>query len=380
MPASKNGSTGYADAVSRAATAGETAARQQCTVSSAINKSRRKLMVGAGHAATFAASAASVGSVASIALAGLTPRTARAQAYPSRPIKFIVPFPPGGGLDHTARTLQTPLQEALGQPIVIENKAGASGIVGVEFAKQQAPDGYTIFLGNTGTMCLIPSTYAKISYNPLKDFVPVGQLISNALVATVNSSLPVKTLTEFIAYAKAQGGKLSYASGGTGAITHLAGELLKAQAGFDMLHVPYKGSVPAVTDLLGGQVQFLIDVLAVTRTHIESGKLRALAATSPTRLKAMPDLPTFDETPGLKGYSATGWQGILVPAGTPGPIVARLSDAIFKVMALPDVQAKFEVVGSTATPTKPDVFAAFMKSEIEKWTGIAKRANIKVEA
>jgi tripartite-type tricarboxylate transporter receptor subunit TctC len=301
-----------------------------------------------------------------------------AQAYPSRPVKLIVPFPPGGGLDHTARTIQARMQEYLGQPFVIENKAGAGGIVGAEFAKQQPADGYTVFLGNTGTMGLLPATYTKLPYDALKDFAPVGQLISNALVATVNGNVPAKTLPEFIAYAKAQGGKVSFASGGSGSITHLAGEMLKTQAGIDMLHVPYKGSAPAVTDLIGGQVQLLIDVLAVTRPHIDSGKLRALAVTSPKRIAAMPDLPTFDEA-GLKGYQATGWQGLLVPVGTPAAAIAKLSDALMKTMADPEVQKKFEIVGSSATPTSAQAFGAHMKTEIEKWSRIAKAANVKIE-
>ena len=301
-----------------------------------------------------------------------------AQNYPNRPIKFIIPFPPGGGLDHTARTVQAKLQEALGQPIIIENKAGAGGIVGAEFAKNQPADGYTLFLGNTGTMGLYPAVFQKLPYDALKDFAPAGQLISNTLVAVTNAQVPANTLAEFIAWAKRNPGKVSYASGGSGAITHLAGEMLKSQAGIDMLHVPYKGSAPAVTDLIGGQVHLLIDVAAVSQQHVKSGKLKALAVTSAKRNAAFPELPTFDEA-GLPGYEAIGWQGILVPAGTPKEVVNKLADAIQKVMADAGVREKFLAVGSEAAPSGPDAFGAFIRAEIEKWTRIAKAANVKVD-
>ena len=301
-----------------------------------------------------------------------------AQNYPNRPIKFIIPFPPGGGLDHTARTVQAKLQEALGQPIIIENKAGAGGIVGAEFAKNQPADGYTLFLGNTGTMGLYPAVFQKLPYDALKDFAPAGQLISNTLVAVTNAQVPANTLAEFIAWAKRNPGQVSYASGGSGAITHLAGEMLKSQAGIDMLHVPYKGSAPAVTDLIGGQVHLLIDVAAVSQQHVKSGKLKALAVTSAKRNAAFPELPTFDEA-GLPGYEAIGWQGILVPAGTPKEAVNKLADAIQKVMADAGVREKFLAVGSEAAPSGPDAFGAFIRAEIEKWTRIAKAANVKVD-
>ena len=301
-----------------------------------------------------------------------------AQNYPNRPIKFIIPFPPGGGLDHTARTVQAKLQEALGQPIIIENKAGAGGIVGAEFAKNQPADGYTLFLGNTGTMGLYPAVFQKLPYDALKDFAPAGQLISNTLVAVTNAQVPANTLAEFIAWARRNPGKVSYASGGSGAITHLAGEMLKSQAGIDMLHVPYKGSAPAVTDLIGGQVHLLIDVAAVSQQHVKSGKLKALAVTSAKRNAAFPELPTFDEA-GLPGYEAIGWQGILVPAGTPQEAVNKLADAIQKVMADAGVREKFLAVGSEAAPSGPDAFGAFIRAEIEKWTRIAKAANVKVD-
>jgi tripartite-type tricarboxylate transporter receptor subunit TctC len=298
--------------------------------------------------------------------------------YPNRPIKFVVPFPPGGGLDVTARTIQQKLSEVLGVPIVVENRAGAAGTLGADTVAKGPADGYTILLGNIGTMALYPATYDKVAYKTLTDFIPVTQLISNSLVAVVPSTLGVNSLPEFVMYARKNAGKVSYASGGSGAITHLAGEMLKAQAGIDMLHVPYKGSAPAVTDLLGGQVQILIDVLAVSQGHVKSGKLRALGVTGSARLPALPDVPTFEEA-GLKGYNATGWQGVFVPAATPKDIVAKLNDGLLKVMADKDVQEKFVAQGAEPTPRGTDEFTKYVGSEIEKWTKIAKAANVKVD-
>ena len=303
--------------------------------------------------------------------------TASAQ-YPNRPIRFIIPFPPGGGLDITARTIQQKLSDALGVALVIENKGGAAGTIGADFVAKAAPDGYTILLGNIGTMALYPATYDRVLYNTMNDLTPVAQLISNSLVAVIPSTIPAKTLPEYIAWVKQSGGRHQYASGGSGAITHLAGEMLKAQAGIDMLHVPYKGSAPAVTDLLGGQVELLIDVLAVSQPHIRSGKLRALGVTGSARLPALPDVPTFDEA-GLKGFSATGWQGVFAPAGTPKDIVDRLAAAILKVMNDREVQDRFLANGAEPTPQGPEQFRAYVGNEIEKWTKIAKAANVKVD-
>jgi tripartite-type tricarboxylate transporter receptor subunit TctC len=298
--------------------------------------------------------------------------------YPNRPIKFIVPFPPGGGLDVTARTIQQKLSDALGVPIVVENRAGAAGTIGADSVAKGPADGYTILLGNIGTMALYPATYDKVSYNTMKDLIPVTQLISNSLVAVIPATNPSKTIPEFVQWVRTNPGKVSYASGGSGAITHLAGEMLKGQVGIDMLHVPYKGSAPAVTDLLGGQVQLLIDVLAVTQGHIKSGKLRAIGVTGSARLPALPDVPTFEEA-GLKGYNATGWQGVFVAAGTPKDIVAKLNDALLKVMNDKEVQEKFVANGAEPTPRPTDEFTKYVASEIDKWTKIAKAANVKVD-
>ena len=277
--------------------------------------------------------------------------TASAQ-YPNRPIRFIIPFPPGGGLDITARTIQQKLSEALGVAVVIENKAGAAGTIGADFVAKATPDGYTILLGNIGTMALYPATYDKVLYNTMKDLTPVAQLISNSLVAVIPSTIPAKTLPEYIAWVKQSGGKHQYASGGSGAITHLAGEMLKVQAGINML--------------------------AVTQPHIKSGKLRAIGVTGSARLPALPEVPTFDEA-GLKGYSATGWQGVFAPAGTPKDVIDKLAATILKVMNDREVQDKFVANGAEPTPLEPEQFRGYVGSEIEKWTKIAKAANVKVD-
>ena len=303
---------------------------------------------------------------------------AQAQPYPNRPVKFVVPFPPGGNLDFVARTVQPKLAEFLGQPVVVENKGGAAGIVGAEYAARQPADGYTIFLGNTGTIGLNPSTYAKLPYDPLKDFAAVGQTTSNALLAVVHPAVPVNSLQEFIAYAKANPGKVNCGVAGSGSLLHFASEMLKGQAGIDMQLVFYKGSGPLVTDLLGGQVQILLDAPPVSMSYVKAGRLKAIAVTGAKRLAALPEVPTFEEA-GLKGFDASGWQGVLVPAGTPAAAVATLSDALLKALAQPDVRERFATQGLDAAPSTPEQFGVHIRAEIEKWARIAKSANIKAE-
>ena len=303
---------------------------------------------------------------------------AHAQPYPNRPIKFIVPFPPGGNLDFIARTIQPKLSEALGQPVVIENKGGAGGIIGAEYAAKQTADGYTIFLGNTGTLGIYPAVYPQLPYDPIKDFAAVGLTSTNAVLAVLHPSVPANSLREFIAYAKANPGKIAAGVAGSGSLLHFATELLKAQAGIDLLVVPYKGSGPALTDLLGGQVQLLIDAPPVTMEHVKAGKLKPIAVTGKARLAALPDVPTFDEA-GLPGMDASGWQGIAVPAGTPREVIAKLSEALAKTIAQPDIREKFATQGLEAAPSTAEEFSAHIRSEVPKWARLAKSANIKVE-
>jgi tripartite-type tricarboxylate transporter receptor subunit TctC len=303
--------------------------------------------------------------------------SALAQPYPNRPIKFIVPFPPGGNLDFIARTIQPRLSEALGQQVVIENKGGAGGIIGAEYAARQPADGYTIFLGNTGTLGIYPAVYPKLNYDPIKDFTGVGLTSTNAVLAALHPSVPANSLKEFVAYARANPGKVAAGVAGSGSLLHFATELLKSQAGIDLLVVPYKGSGPAVTDLLGGQIQLLIDAPPVTMAHIKAGKLKAIAVTGNARLAALPDVPTFAEA-GVP-IDASGWQGIAVPVGTPAEAIAKLSAALAKTIALPEVRERFATQGLDAASSSAAEFSAHIRAEVAKWIGVAKTANIKVE-
>ena len=311
-------------------------------------------------------------------LCAVAPAQAQAQIYPNRAIKFVVPFPPGGNLDFIARTIQAKLAESLGQPVVIENKGGAGGIIGADYAAKQPADGYTIFLGNTGTLGIYPSVYPQLPYDPVKDFAGVGMTSTNALLAVIHPSVPANNLREFVAYAKANPGKVSAGVAGSGSSLHFATEMLKAQAGIDMLVVPYKGSGPAITDLLGGHVQLVIDAPTVSMEQIKAGKLKAIAVTGKSRLAVLPDVPTFDEA-GVSGVDASGWQGIAVPTGTPRAIIERLSAAVAKAIADPEVRARFATQGLEPAVMTADEFSAHIRAEVPKWIRIAKSANIKVD-
>jgi len=301
-----------------------------------------------------------------------------AQVYPSRPVKLVVPFPPGGNLDFLARAIQPKFSEFLGATIVVDNRGGAAGIVGAEYAARQPPDGYTIFLGNIGIMSLYPVVYPKLPYDSLKDFAAVGQIAASSQLMVVHPSVPAKSLRGFIEFAKKHPGKLNIAIAGLGSTAHFAAELLKSRAGIDLLLVPYKGSGPAVTDLLGGQVDLMLDAPSVTMPYVQAGRLRAIAVTRITRLAALPDVQTFEEA-GLKGFDANGWQGLLVPSGTPPDIMAKLSAALAKTLAEPDVRRRFTEQGIDPAPSTAEQFGAYIRSEIEKWGRLAKAANLKVD-
>lgn len=298
--------------------------------------------------------------------------------YPNKPVKFVVPFPPGGNLDFVARTLQPKMSEVLGQPVLIDNKGGAAGIIGLEFASKQPADGYTIVLGNTGTIAINPSVYAKLPYDPVKDFVAIGQTTSNALLCAMHPAVPANSLQEFVAYAKANPGKLNFAVAGVGSSLHVATEMFKTAAGVDIPLVFYKGSGPLVTDLLGGQVQIMIDAPPVTMNYIKAGRLKALAVTGKTRLASLPEVPTFEQA-GYATVDAIGFQGVLAPAGTPPAAVAKLSEALLKALAQPDVRERFAAQGLDAAPSTPAEFAVFIRAEIDKWARVAKAANIKAD-
>jgi len=302
---------------------------------------------------------------------------AGAQPYPSKPVKFVVPFPPGGNLDFVARTLQPKMQEVLGQPVIIDNKGGNAGMIGLEFAARQPGDGYTIVLGNTGTIAINQSVYPKMNYDAVKDFVPIGITTTNALMATIAGNVPASNLKEFVAYAKANPGKLNFAISGAGSGPHFGAEMFKRAAGLDIPIVFYKGSGPALTDLLGGQVQVTMDAPSVTMTQVKAGKLKAIAVTGKTRLASLPDVPTFEQ--GGLSVEAGGFQGVLAPAGTPPEAVARLSDALNKALSDPQVKERIAANGLDVAMSSPAEFAVFIRNEIAKWARVAKEANIKLE-
>ncbi len=314
--------------------------------------------------------------VATLALAAAA--HAAAQAWPSKPIRLVVPFPPGGAVDFYARVVQQPLSEVLGQTVVIDNKAGASGMVGAEAVAKAPPDGYTLLLGNIASLAINVGIYPKMPYDPLKDFTPIVRTVDVNYVLVVHPSVPAKSVPELIAHAKANPGKLSYGSAGSGSLPHLGTELFKAQTGTDMVHVPYKGGGPMVTDLLGGSVQLVIADQANLMPHVQSGKLRALAVATPKRSPNAPDLPTIAET-GLAGYDATAWQGLVGPAGMPPDVVKRLNEAFNKVMAVPAVREKLVGGGLEPVGGTPEQFGSFIGSEIAKWTKIAKDVGAKAE-
>lgn len=302
---------------------------------------------------------------------------AHAQAWPSKPIRYIVPFPPGGATDILARSMADKLGPALGQPVLVENRAGAAGNLGTELVARAAPDGYTMLMV-TVAQSISQTLYAKLGYNLLRDLAPVILVARVPNVMEVHPSVPAHTVKEFIDYAKANPGKINFASSGSGTSIHMSGELFKLLTGVDMVHVPYKGSALALTDLIGGQVSVMFDNLPPSMPHIKSGKLRALAVTTTTRYPALPDLPTMVEA-GVPGYESSSWFGIMVPAGTPKEVVARLNAEAQRIMALPDVRGRFDQQGAIASPGTPEDFDKFIRAEIEKWGKVVKASGAKVD-
>ncbi len=310
---------------------------------------------------------------------GAVPLLARAQAgYPNKPIKLIVGFPPGGGIDFTARTIQSGLEAALGQPLVIEYKPGAGGVIAATELARAAPDGYTLLVANTGPFAIAPYLQAKRPYDPVTQFTYIGQVAESAYIAATRAEHPAKDLKQFVEWAKANPGKANFASGGPGASTHLNGELLNNVAGIDLLHVPYKGSAPAVTDLIGGQTHLLIDAGTVLLPQIKGGRLKALAVTGARRDPNLPDVPTVREL-GLSGMEAVGFQGLVGPAGMAKEVVDRLSAELRKVLASADVKGKFAAAGSEVQPRSPQEFAAYVKGEAERWSTLINKRGIKLD-
>ena len=316
------------------------------------------------------------------ALASATLPAARAQApaasWPSKPIRWVVPFPPGGAMDAIARTLGEKAGKTLGQPFVIENKPGAGGNIGADFVAKQPGDGYTLMITSIG-MATNKPLYGKLSYDPIKDFAPVSLLAVVPNVLVTNATQPdVKTAKDVIAAARKAPGKLTYASAGNGTSIHLAGEVFTSLAQVDMLHVPYKGSGPAVSDLLGGQVNYMFDSITSARPHIESGKLRALGLTTAKRSKTLPNVPTLAEA-GLPGYEVSPWFAVFMPAATPKDIVAKVNSALLEAMKDPDVVKRFETIGAEPVGSTPEEMAQHLARESERWTKLIQERGIKLD-
>src|SRR5918999_2578830 len=290
---------------------------------------------------------------------------ATAQGYPSKPIQLIVPFPPGGPTDIVGRLVAQKISEGLGQPVIVENRAGAGGTVGSIAASKAAPDGYTLLYGSTSTLAIAPSLYRNLPYDPRKSFAPISLVSRGPILVAVNAQVPARTLKEFIELARKQPGKLAYSSAGSGTPPHLAGELFKTVAGVDLLHVPYKGGAPAITDLVGGQVQAIFEGQVALAPHLQSGKVRALAITGEKRNPTLPDVPTAREA-GLPQYEANFWSGLVAPAGTPAEAIQRLNSVLVKALSSAEVRETLTRQGLEPAGNSPKEFADYIAREMEK--------------
>lgn len=299
---------------------------------------------------------------------------AHAQAFPSKPINIIVPASPGGAIDLAARLIGQKMAESWGQPVVVDNKTGATGIIGTDFVAKSAPDGHTLALV-ASSHAINPTMVKKLPFDTLKSFEPVVQTHAVPLVLVVAASFPAKNLKELIAYGKANPGKLSFASSGSGGAPHFSGELFKSMTGIDMVHVPYKGSTLAHPDLMSGRVSLMFDTLAAVGAQVKSGGMRALAVTTARRVAMLPDVPTMAEA-GLPGYETSTWGGLLAPAGTPKPVVAKIAAETTRILALPDVKQRLMDAGVEPVGGTPEQFSAFIAQEMAKWAKVAKDAAI----
>ena len=315
---------------------------------------------------------------ATAALVAALAAGAWAQPYPTKPIRIVVPFPAGGTTDVLARAAAQKLTESLGQPVVVDNRPGAGGNIGAELVAKAAPDGYTLLMGTVGTHAINPSLYPKMPYDHVRDFVPIILVAGVPNVLVVNPSLPVNSVQELIAYAKANPGKLNFASSGNGTSIHLSAELFKTMAGVQMTHVPYKGSAPALQDLVGGQVQLMFDNLPSSLALIKASKLKALAVTSKVRAPALPDVPTMAES-GLPGFEASSWFGLLAPAGTPQPAITKVNAEIAKWLATPEAKEKLIAQGANVAGGTPEDFAQHIAAETAKWQKVVKDSGAKID-
>ncbi|MEI7565408.1 MAG: tripartite tricarboxylate transporter substrate binding protein [Burkholderiaceae bacterium] len=310
-------------------------------------------------------------------IANVSAVSAQSQPYPNKPIKIISPFATGGIADTFSRVVGQGLSESLGQPVVVENKTGGGGNIGADFVAKAPADGYTLVMGNIGSHAVNPYLMKNMPYDPLKDFEPVAYVLDAEGLLVVNPTIPVKNVTELIAYVKARPGQVSYGSGGMGTTSHLAGELFKSLAKVDMTHIPYKGNAPAITDLIGGQTQVMFATMPTVLPYVKTDKLKALAVIGSSRASSLPDVPTVAET--LPGFDVSNWIGIFAPAGTPKPIINKLNAEIIKIMQQPAVQKRLETEGAKFKPMTPEAFGAFQKNEALKWAKTIKDSGIKPE-
>lgn len=308
----------------------------------------------------------------------LTPAAGLAQPYPSKSIRMIIGFPPGGGTDIVGRIVAQKLSEVLGQQVLPDNRGGASGQIAAELTAKAPPDGHTMMMVHIAAISILPSLYAKLPYDPVKDFAPISLVAIGPNLLVVHPSLPVRTVKDLVALAKANPGALQYASPGAGTVQHLAAELFKLQAKVDMLHVPYKGSGQSIVDLVAGQVQLDFDAVPPVINHVRAGKLRAIAVTSAKRFSLLPDIPTITES-GVPGFDMSTWWGLVAPSAVPKEIIARLHSETVKLLRQPDVKEKIAFVGADTVGNSPEEFAAFIRNERAKYARIVKEANIRIE-
>jgi tripartite-type tricarboxylate transporter receptor subunit TctC len=316
--------------------------------------------------------------ITTVALAAIGPSQALAQAYPTKPVRLVVPFPPGGSTDIVARIVAQRLGERIGQPLVVENRGGAGGTIGTEAVAKAAADGYVLGFASTSTHAVAPAVYAKLGYDPVKDFAPISLVAVTPYLLVVNPKVEVKSLKEFVAYVKPRPGKFNYASAGTGSTTHLAMEMLKSAAGLFILHIPYNGNGPAGTAVIAGDVEFLFGSLPAVLPHAKSGRVRALAVGTPKRSPALPDVPTVAES-GFPGFDASLWLAIMAPAGTPAAVVNRLNKEIVAVVRSPDAADALNKAGAEPTTSTPAELANMVKDGVRKYAAAVKRAGVKLE-
>jgi tripartite-type tricarboxylate transporter receptor subunit TctC len=300
-------------------------------------------------------------------------------AYPTKPIRLVVPFTPGGTTDILARAIGQELSKAWGQAVVVENVPGAGGSIGADKVAKAPADGYTLLMGHIGTLAVNPSLYPKLPYNPVKDFAAVAWVARVPNVLVVHPSTPAKDFKEFLAWLKVNPGKLNYGSGGNGSAANLSTEYFKMQTGTSMVHVPYRGTIPAVTDLISGQIQVMFTGAPAVLSQIKSGQLRALAVSSPTRLDALPDLPTVAQASGIKNFEADQWYGVVTPAGTPNEIITKLNAKINEVLGSNELRTRLNNEGAIATPSTPAVFSRLIESEIARWKPVMSSGRVKAD-